>query len=123
MTDKIKVTHYARRGRQETAIVYVRGNNEELQEMVCRIYAIDQGYKVLYTTRYLEDVNLCDYLIVTNVSRISRDRTKYIEVLNQLEEKGIQLKSVTNQDNAEESISLAIELFKENKAKLDKKMS
>ena len=107
--------------RKETAVVYVRGNNEELQEMVCRIYAIDQGYKVLYTTRHLEDVNLCDVLLVVSLSRISRNQHKYHESMNRLKEKGISVVSVTSQDNADESITLAMDLFKHNRNKLKQK--
>lgn len=119
----MEVVNDIKRKRKETAVVYVRGNNEELQEMVCRIYAIDQGYKVLYTTRHLEDVNLCDYLIVANLSRISRNQHKYYESLKKLKNRGISVVSVTSQDDADESIAFAMDLFRENKIRLDKKMS
>lgn len=117
----MKVVGNIKKKRKETAIIYVRGNNEELQEMVCRIYAIDQGYKVLYTTRHLEDVNLCDVLLVVNLSRISRNQNKYYESLKNLKTKGITVISVTSQDNADESIALAMDLFKQNKKKLKQK--
>lgn len=121
MGDRPEVVQYIRKNRKETAVVYVRGNNEELQEMVCRIYAIDQGYKVLYTTTHLEDVNGCDYLLVTNLSRISRNQTEYYKALNKLKKKGITVVSVTSQDNADESITLAMDMFRTSKARLDKK--
>ena len=107
--------------RKETAVIYVKGNNEELQEMICRIYAIDQGYKVLYTTRHLEDVNLCDILLVVSLSRISRNQNKYYESLKKLKEKGIAVVSVSSQDNADESITLALDLFRHNRNKLKQK--
>lgn len=117
----MEVVSNIKKKRKETAVIYVRGNNEELQEMVCRIYAIDQGYKVLYTTRHLEDVNLCDVLLVVSLSRISKNQNKYYESLKKLKEKGITVVSVTSQDNADESISLAMDLFKHNKNKLKQK--
>ena len=117
----MEVVSDIKRKRKETAVVYVRGNNEELQEMVCRIYAIDQGYKVLYTTRHLEDVNLCDVMLVVSLSRISRNQHKYHESMNRLKEKGITVISVTSQDNADESITLAMDLFKHNRNKLQQK--
>ena len=117
----MEVIGNVKRKRKETAVIYVRGNNEELQEMVCRIYAIDQGYKVLYATRHLEEVNLCDVLLVTSPSRISRNQYKYHESMNRLKKKEITVISVTSQDNVDESISFAIDLFKSNKNKLKQK--
>lgn len=41
MKDKIKVVPYFRKNR-EKAVIYVRGNNKEFQEMMCRLYAIEK---------------------------------------------------------------------------------
>lgn len=101
--------------KQTKAIIYVRGNNKETQELLCRIYAFDKGYKVLYVTQCIEDVNLCDILLVTSPSRISREQIDYIQVSNDLKEKGIEIVNVANQDDAHKSVSLVIELFKESK--------
>lgn len=120
MEKSIRIIPYFRTSKP-SAVIYVRGYNEELQEMVCRIYAIDQRYEVLYTTRNLEDVTECDYLLVTSPSRISRNQHKYHESMNKLKSKGITVISVTSQDNVDESISFAIDLFKSNKNKLKQK--
>lgn len=117
----MEVISHIEKNRRKTAIVYVRGNNEELQEMVCRIYAIDQGYRVLRTTRNLRDVAECDFLLVTNLSRISRNQYKYHESMNELKEKNVTVISVTSQDDVDDSISFAIDLFKSNKNKLKQK--
>lgn len=117
----METVSYIEKSRRKTAIVYVRGNNEELQEMVCRIYAIDQGYKVLRTTRNLQEVDKCDFLLVTSPSRISRNQHKYHESMNRLKEKDITVISVTSQDSVDDSISFAIDLFKSNKNKLKQK--
>jgi DNA invertase Pin-like site-specific DNA recombinase len=94
------------------AIIYVRGHNQEKQEMFCRVYAADKGYKVLYVATDLKDVNNCDTLLVANHSRISRDKFKYYEILKELKAKGIEVESVSNQDKVDEYIWLMGELMK-----------
>lgn len=111
-----KVAHYFRTSKP-SAIIYVRGNNEEMQEMICRVYAIDQGFEVLYVTRDIDEVKNCNVLLVTNRSRISRNQEKYYSVVKELKKNGIELISVSSQDNSMESISLVIDLFKESQKK------
>ncbi len=94
------------------AIIYVRGEKEKMQEIFCRLYASDKGYKVLYTTTNIEDVNLCDVLLVTNPSRISRNRLEYEEIVNKLKAKNIEVESAVHHDNAVDNISLAMDLMK-----------
>lgn len=94
------------------AIIYVRGHNQEMQEIFCRVYASDKGYKVLYVTSDMEAVNNCDVLLVASASRISRDKFKYYEVLNDLKAKGIKVVSVINQDNADEHLSFTMDILR-----------
>lgn len=94
------------------AIIYVRGNKEEMQEIMCRLYAADMGYKVLFVTTDIEAVNGCDMLLITNRTRISRNSIKYYETVNELKAKGIEVVSVSSQDNADECISLAMDLLR-----------
>lgn len=82
------------------AIIYVRGHNQERQEVTCKLYAAEQGYKVLFTTDDLEKVNACDILLISKASRISRDKFKYYEVLNELKTKGIKVESVAQQKSS-----------------------
>ena len=110
MKDKTKVVPYFRRNRIE-AVIYVRGGNKEFQEMMCRLYAADKGYEVVYVTRHLKDVNLCDVLLVTDPSRISRDQLEYHKIVNELKEKGIEVVSIANQRDIEESNALARRLY------------
>ena len=77
-----------------TAIIYVRGHNQEMQEVYCRVYAADKGYKVLFVTSDIESVRNCDVLLIKNASRISRDKFKYYETLKELKTKGIKVESV-----------------------------
>lgn len=107
-----EVVHYFRKNRAKTAIIYVRGHNQESQEVLCRVYAADKKYDVLFTTTDIEAVNNCDVLLVANRLRISRNRTEYHKITNKLKTKGIEVESVANQDNALECISLAMDLMK-----------
>lgn len=94
------------------AIIYVRGHNTEMQEVFCRVYAADKGYKVLFVTSDLEAVTNCDVLIVSNASRISRDKFKYYETLNDLKAKGIEVESAAHHDDAIEFLELVKYLMK-----------
>lgn len=112
MKNANEVIRYFRKNRSEEAVIYVRGNNEKMQEIVCRLYASEKGYKITYVTSNLEDVNLCDILLITNPSRISRDSKQYYKTVKKLKERGIEVVSVASQDNADECIDLAIDLFR-----------
>lgn len=94
------------------AIIYLRGHNQEKQEVFCRVYAADQGYKVLFVTTDIEAVQNCDVLLVSNLSRISRNRIECQIILNKLKKKGIEVVSVSSQDNIEETLWLTQELMR-----------
>ena len=94
------------------AIIYVRGHNQEKQEMFCRVYAADKGYKVLFVTTDIEAIQNCDVLLVANHSRISRNRIECQIILNKLKKKGIEVVSVSSQDNVEQTLWLTSELMK-----------
>lgn len=92
------------------AIIYVRGHNQEMQEIFCRLYAADKGYKILFITADIEAVNNCDVLLVASVSRISRDRFKYHEIVNELKTKGVEIEIAVEHDKANDFLSLALDL-------------
>jgi len=98
MKDQIKVAHYIRRGRPERAAIYVRGANEAEQEMKCRAYATDRGYEVVYVTRYIEDVKLCDVLLVANFSRISRKQIAFVKTYKYFKARGIRIESASGHE-------------------------
>lgn len=122
MEKKIKVAHYIRRGRPERAVIYVRGVNEAEQEMKCRAYAKDMGYDVVYVTRHIEDVNLCDVLLVANFSRISRKQMEFVKTCKLFKARGIRVESVSGHEVGSmfsaEDICKAFESFEK---KLNKK--
>lgn len=95
MKNTIKVSHYIRRGRPERAAIYVRGVDEAAQEMKCRAYAKDKGYEVVYVTRHIEDVKLCDVLLVANFSRISRKQMEFVKTYKLFKARGIRIESVS----------------------------
>lgn len=105
MKEQIKATHYTRRGRPERAVIYVRGENEAAQELKCRVYAEEKGYEVLYTTRHIEDVNLCDVLLVANLSRISRKQMTFIKTCKLFKARGIRIESVVSGNDVSEMFS------------------
>ena len=94
------------------AIIYVRGNKTKMQEIFCRVYASDKGYKVVYVTSHIEDVNLCDVMLISNPSRISRNHLEYEKIVKKLKSKGIEVESVSTQDNVENTLWLTNELMK-----------
>ena len=112
MTNTTEVAHYIRKNRAKTAVIYVRGHNQEKQEVFCRVYAADKGYKVLFVTTDIEAVNDCDLLLVSNLSRISRNRIECQIILNKLKKKCIEVVSVSSQDNIEETLWLTSELMR-----------
>lgn len=105
MENSLKVAHYIRRGRPERAVIYVRGENEALQEMKCRAYANDKGYEILYVTRHIEDINLCDVVIVSNFSRISRKQMTFAKTYKLFKARGMRIESVTGTNDISEMFS------------------
>lgn len=94
------------------AIIYLRGHNQEKQEIFCKVYAADKGYKVLFVTTDINAVTDCDLLLVSNLSRISRNRIECQIIVNKLKKKGIEVVSVSSQDNIEETLWLTSELMR-----------
>ena len=90
------------------AIIYVRGNKQEQQEILCRLYAVE--YDVLFATTNLEDAYNCDcdVVIVANASRISRDIFEYHRTIKALKSKGIKIEFATH--NANNNISLQMDI-------------
>jgi DNA invertase Pin-like site-specific DNA recombinase len=93
------------------AVIYVRGNQEKMQEIVCRLYASDKGYKILYATNNIEDVNLCNVMLISNPSRITRNREEYENTVSKLKARGIEVESVANQDESGDLLWTARELM------------
>ena len=98
MEKPAKVAHYIRRGRPERAAIYVRGVNEEEQEMKCRACAAEKGYEVVYVTRHIEDVRLCDVLLVANFSRISRKQITFVKTYKYFKARGIRIESASGHE-------------------------
>lgn len=105
MEKPIKVAHYIRRGRPERAVIYVRGENEAAQELKCRAYAKDKGYEVVFVTRYIEDVNRCDVLLVANFSRINRKQIAFVKTYKMFKARGIRIESATGRNDISDLFS------------------
>ena len=105
MKEPVRVLHYIRRGRPERAVIYVRGENESAQELKCRAYAVDNGYEVAYVTRHIEDVKLCDVLLVANFSRISRKQMELVKTYKMFKARGIRIESAASKKHNDELFS------------------
>ena len=123
MEKPVKVAHYIRRGRPERAVIYVRGVDEAAQEMKCRVYAADKGYEVSFVTRYIEDVKLCDVLLVANFSRISRKQIEFVRTYKYFKARGIKIESASGHEIGSmfsaEDIYRAFEQFEKDFKKQD----
>ena len=93
------------------AVIYVRGNKKEMQEMFCTLCAVERGYKIAFATDNLDNVKDCNILIVTNPSRISRNETEYREIVNNFKEKGIEVEFAVDNENLIENLELAKEFL------------
>ena len=94
MEETKHIVGYRRKNRRDEVVIYVRGNNEAMQEIMCKLYAVNNDYRVLYVTRNLDDVKNCDILLVANLSRISRNRMEYEKIVKELKKRDIEVESV-----------------------------
>ncbi len=94
------------------AIIYVRGHNQEMQEIFCRLYAKEKGYKVNFVTTDINAVANCDVLLVANPSRISRNRIEYQIIINKLKKMGIEVKSAIEHEKSDELLSFTMDLLR-----------
>lgn len=111
MKEDIKVVPYFRKNKVE-AVIYVRGNKKEMQEMLCRLCAINKGYNVIFVTDDINEVKDCDVLLATNPSRINRDQFKYYETLNKLKKKNIKVEFVVEYNGLIDDLELVYFLNK-----------
>lgn len=86
----MNIVEYMRVGRIR-AIIYVRGKDEGIQEIMCKLYANDKQYDVVGVVKNFEEVNGCDVLLVSHVSKISRDYIGYLRVSKDLRDKGVKI--------------------------------
>ena len=123
MEKPVKVAHYIRRSRPERVVIYVRGENEAAQEMKCRAYAAGKGYEVSFVTRHIEDVKLCDVLLVANFSRISRKQIAFVKTYKYFKARGIRIESASGHEVGSmfsaEDIYKAFEQFEKDFKKQD----
>ena len=91
----MNIVQYMRKGRVK-AVIYVRGQNEGIQEVMCKLYAEDREYDVVKVIKDINDASDCDVLLVSHVSKISRNYIKYLQAANMLRNKGIEIESALN---------------------------
>lgn len=94
------------------AVIYVRGDKKEMQEILCNLCAVERGYNVAYATDDINEVKDCDVLLATNPSRISRDQIKYYEIVNDFKAKGIEIEFAADYESLVDNFELARYLLK-----------
>lgn len=84
-------------------IIYVRGGNIDNQLNKCIDYALEKGYNIVgiaENEKQLEHyilTNNVDYLLVSEISRISRKQIEYLQTERMLRMFGVVIKSVEEQ--------------------------
>ena len=106
MENTKEVVHYIRTNKP-IAVIYVRGDKKEMQEMLCNLCAIERGYKVVFATDNLDDVKDCNVLLTANPSRINRNQIKYYEIVNDFKKKGIEIEFAVEHENWVDNFELA----------------
>ena len=94
------------------AVIYVRGDKKEMQEMICHLHAVERGYNVVFATDNLADVKDCNVLLTMNPSRISRNETEYYKIANNLKENDIKIEFAVDHENLVDNLELAKHLLK-----------
>ena len=74
-------------------VIYVHGQDEGIQELMCKLYANDKRYDVVGVVKNLEKVRDCDVLLVSHSHKISRDYIEYLQVASDLRDKGIKIET------------------------------
>lgn len=80
----------------ETAMIYTRGNNAELQIAKCEKYASENGIEVIgiisyETSELYQELGNVDALIIANPARLTRHYEEYISIKKALAEDGIKI--------------------------------
>ena len=107
----MSIVQYLRKGRVKAAI-YVRGQNEGIQEIMCRLYSEDKGYDVVKVVKDINDASDCDVLLVSHVSKISRNYIEYLQTANALRGRGIEIESALNDSKDKKNKLESLEFIK-----------
>ena len=102
------MTETTREPKAKRAVVYIRGEDETLQKLLCYFYATDNDMDVLFDTRNIEDVadcEDCNVLLTANASRISRNAIEYHRIVKALKMKGIEVVFASTPENSERLIN------------------
>ncbi len=89
------------------AVIYVRGETEIEQKLLCYFYAAENNINVLFTTNNLDEVadcEECNMVLTVNASRISRDTFKYHQTVKALKARGIKVVHTATEENTERFI-------------------
>lgn len=85
------------------AIILTRGHNAKEQEEKCKMYALTKGYEVLEVIEHIRDTAIplnqqIDVVIVSHISRITRDYYKYLKIEKELKDNGVTIEVARSRD-------------------------
>lgn len=87
----------------KTAIL-TRGNDKAMQEFACRIHANAKEYEVVEVVHDTEALSKLvvnakvDIILMTDISRLTRDRMEYERIQNMLRGYGVQIELLDNRE-------------------------
>lgn len=91
----------------KTAIIYVKKGDREIeQKLFCQIYALENNLDVVDIVKDFDEVDNCDVVLVANHHTISRDAIEYYGIMNELKDRGVEVKVAINEENAGRYIEL-----------------
>ena len=102
------------------AVIFVRGENETEQKLLCYFYASDNNIDVLFDTNDIDEVadcEECEIMLVVKANRISRDALKYHQIVKALKTRGIEVVFTSTAENSERLINLLMEDLYKKKVK------
>ena len=79
------------------AVILTRGNDKAMQEFACRIHANAKEYDVIdvvHDTQALSKLVVnakVDIILMTDISRLTRDRLEYEKIINMLKGYGVKI--------------------------------
>ena len=105
---------------RKKAVIYTRGETAIEQNLFCYFYAAENNIEVLFTTNDFEEVvdcEDCNMVLTVNASRISRDATKYYQIVKALKIRGIEVVHTATEENTERFINFVTRDFRKKRIK------
>ena len=111
MRNTSRPIHYIRKNRETTAMIYLKENDDKAaQRLLCRAYAIDNGYRIVGETTNLEDVKDCDLMLITSAFVLTRNVNEFYNIVKELKQRSVEIIVALDNDGGK-YVDFALELF------------